>query len=806
MSPHRIFAFAVPMIIVSAMAFGIVLVDDDHDCDAATSSSYTVKVGDTWSGRPLFPGETCSGSIPGISFSMRVVGGNNPFIYASGTFTTAGTYTVSSDEGYSATIIVEPSHTHSYSKTDSTYYTCGGWVYTYTCSCGDSYTTGTGYTSHDYVSDGGHWSGCSYYIDKKCSRCGTTTSSYSHTSHSYGSWVTTKAATCTESGTQTRTCSDCGSKDTQTISSTGHSYVNHSAVSATCTSSGNDQYYTCSKCSTIFNSSKSVISSIPTKSVLGHSWGSWTVTKVATCTASGSQSHSCSRCSSSETQSISALGHIWTVYSYAWSSDCSECTISFECSRDSSHSSSSTVDSSCRVTEDSAVRSTYAYSVSGTDASTGVSFSDSRTRYAHCAILKYSSEGSGVPSQKSAMTMSDSGSPSGLHLFSVGSAPSYSGKIFGTWSDGSDDYSPGSTIVVPFGSVVTLAAVWEDPIRYTTAPTASCFVKPVVDYDDDGSYSLQSRVSISSPVATLGSDTWIDPGYRDPPEADVSIRVTDDLSFKSNDAAYSMRWTLDESSGADSDKASMLAFHLGMCKELDGSKYRTGYTYSVEECIPSWITWDSGLVNGGMNSGWFDLTIRPALQQVSEDTHGDYWIWFSCTYPRGLGSETTTFLVEFSVDVSWVGGVIVPEKYSTFILRLDFGLPNGAGNITLRQQLTPEAREYRFPIKDYSAVRDGFTFKGWSMTSGSKATDIGEEFPMNIGSASVMKSLDDKGNSIYTCTIYAVWEENEKPSAVIPDDLRDLLGLLQDPYVLVPFVLVCFLVAAIVRVRRQGMM
>ena len=114
-------------------------------------------------------------------------------------------------------------HTHSYKKTTK-YYTCGGPVYTYTCSCGDSYTEGTGYNSHNYVSDGGHWSGCSYYTDKKCTQCGKTTSTYSHTSHSYGSWSTTTAATCTESGTQTRVCSDCGNKETQTIPATGHSW------------------------------------------------------------------------------------------------------------------------------------------------------------------------------------------------------------------------------------------------------------------------------------------------------------------------------------------------------------------------------------------------------------------------------------------------------------------------------------------------------------------------------------------------------------------------------------------------------
>ena len=730
MTSHRVFAVAVPIIIVSALVLGIVLTDDDHDCDAATCSTCG------GSGK-TYTSITCVDCRGECSMTCSVCNGKGILedggaprgcatCHATGTITCStcsgkGTIDVPrecSTCGGSGTV-ADP-HTHSYSVSNRDYGKCSGCVITYTCSCGDSYTSGTKYDSHNYVSQGTVYGDCSgSKTTYKCSRCGDTYS-------------------------------------------TG----------------------------TIYNS---------------HSWGSWTTTKAATCTETGTQKHTCSRCSISATQSISALGHDWKIGSYSWSDDCSSCTVSFGCSRDSSHVSSSKIDSTCRIAEDSEVRSTYTYEISGTDSSTGIAFSDSKVRYSHSAVLKYSSDGTDVPSSQSSMIMTDSGSPSGSASFVVGTSPALSGKVFGTWSDGSD-HAPGSSISVLYGSIATLSAVWEDEIRYTTVPTASCFVKPVIDYGDDGSYTLQSRVSLSSPVMTLGSDTWTDPGYRDPPEADITVRVTDDLTFTSNASAYTVKWTINDSSGADSDKASMFAMKIGLCKEYNGSKYHTGYSYSVDECIPSWITWDAGLVNGDAETGWFELTIRPALQQVSEDTHGDYWIWFSCTYPRGLGSETTTYLVEFSVDVSWAGGVIVPETYSTFILRLDFGLPNGANNISMRQQLSADATEYRFPIKDYSAVRDGYTFKGWSMTSGSKTTDIGEEFPMNIGSASVLKSFDEDGNKVYTCTIYAVWEENEKPSVTIPDDLRDLLGLLQDPFVLGLFVLVCFLVAMVVRVRRQGMM
>ena len=49
--------------------------------------------------------------------------------------------------------------------------------------------------------------------------------------HSFGDWVVTKEATCTEPGEQTRTC-DCGYSETQVIPAKGHDYVN--GVCANC--------------------------------------------------------------------------------------------------------------------------------------------------------------------------------------------------------------------------------------------------------------------------------------------------------------------------------------------------------------------------------------------------------------------------------------------------------------------------------------------------------------------------------------------------------------------------------------------
>ena len=69
-----------------------------------------------------------------------------------------------------------------------------------------------------------------------------------HTEHSYGEWITTKAATCTENGTETRTCSVCGKEDSRTLNATGHDYGEWECVSEpTCKAEGKDKRV-CSVC------------------------------------------------------------------------------------------------------------------------------------------------------------------------------------------------------------------------------------------------------------------------------------------------------------------------------------------------------------------------------------------------------------------------------------------------------------------------------------------------------------------------------------------------------------------------------
>ncbi len=75
--------------------------------------------------------------------------------------------------------------------------------------------------------------------------------------HSFGEWIITKNATCTEFGVQERLCS-CGEKETQSIPLKEHTIVVDPAVAPTCTLSGKSEGSHCSVCGEIIKPQESV--------------------------------------------------------------------------------------------------------------------------------------------------------------------------------------------------------------------------------------------------------------------------------------------------------------------------------------------------------------------------------------------------------------------------------------------------------------------------------------------------------------------------------------------------------------------
>ena len=120
-------------------------------------------------------------------------------------------------------------HEHSYTEEITKQPTCteeGEKIFT--CDCGDTYT--------EIVPAKGHTEVIDKAVPATCTTDGKTEGSHCYvcgevikaqtvikaTGHNFGSWSTTKAATCTESGTQTRKCASCGKTETKTIPAKGH--------------------------------------------------------------------------------------------------------------------------------------------------------------------------------------------------------------------------------------------------------------------------------------------------------------------------------------------------------------------------------------------------------------------------------------------------------------------------------------------------------------------------------------------------------------------------------------------------------
>lgn len=230
----------------------------------------------------------------------------------------------------------------------------------------------------------------------------------------------------------------------------------------------------------------------------------------------------------------------------------------------------------------------------------------------------------------------------------------------------------------------------------------------------------------------------------------------------------------------------------------------SGYSYTESHCLPSWISWNVSYTGGNYETAKLTIAISPALQQVSEDTHGDYWIHFRCVYPNVFSTEECTFLIKIHLDVAWNGSVIVQDiVYHTYALTFD-SLGGSVCQTYYYQVLASEDTGMHF-FDTMSAIpsRAGFAFKGWSTVNGdSQPNDVSDDFPLIAANADSVNSSDPL-NIVYTKTVYAIWEEASYQD--LPDMLRELVALLSNPAVLAILFAMVIGVAYVVRIRRLGM-
>ena len=125
-------------------------------------------------------------------------------------------------------------------------------------------------------------------------------------SHSYESQVT--AATCTDQGYTTHTCTKCGHSYVDAyVDPLGHTHREaevENNVDATCDAAGSyDNVVYCTVCEEEL--SRETVN-VP---ATGHSWGQWETTRAPACTEAGERTRSCGTCGAVETESIAANGH-----------------------------------------------------------------------------------------------------------------------------------------------------------------------------------------------------------------------------------------------------------------------------------------------------------------------------------------------------------------------------------------------------------------------------------------------------------------------------------------------------------------
>ncbi len=129
--------------------------------------------------------------------------------------------------------------------------------------------------------------------------------------------------------------------------------------------------------------------------------------------------------------------------------------------------------------------------------SIAVAYNGTTTLYAVWSQVTYTCHlnfnangGSGAPSNQNF-----TGTSTGNHTFTIpNTVPTKSGSVFLGWATSSTaktaSYQPGASIAVSYNGTTTLYAVWEATVAFTSAPTASCIVLPVITYSDDGSYTI----------------------------------------------------------------------------------------------------------------------------------------------------------------------------------------------------------------------------------------------------------------------------------------------------------------------------
>ena len=121
------------------------------------------------------------------------------------------------------------------------------------------------------LTDGTKCSACNTWITPKKSIPATG-------KHSFGAWKTTKAATCTATGTQSRSCSVCNKVETQTLAKVAHKPTTVKGYAATYVKAGLSDGVKCSVCGAWITRQTAIACKVYPGSVLGKTGNNGTIT------------------------------------------------------------------------------------------------------------------------------------------------------------------------------------------------------------------------------------------------------------------------------------------------------------------------------------------------------------------------------------------------------------------------------------------------------------------------------------------------------------------------------------------------
>ena len=182
----------------------------------------------------------------------------------------------------------------------------GGGRKTYTCTvCSATKTEVIAATGHTYAEE---WSSDNthHWHEATCEHTGEKDG---YAEHTWDGGTVTTAATCTEAGEKTYTCTVCSATKTEAIAALGHSWDDGEVtVPVSCLLDGITTY-TCTVCDAARQQ---------TTPATGHVWDDGEVTTPAGCTSEGTTTYTCTVCSATKTEVIAATGH---SYAGEWSSD-----------------------------------------------------------------------------------------------------------------------------------------------------------------------------------------------------------------------------------------------------------------------------------------------------------------------------------------------------------------------------------------------------------------------------------------------------------------------------------------------------